>query len=812
MDAPCIIERKCSKHFPKPYCVETTIDEDGYANYRRRKNGETVTKAKTTLDNSFVVPYNRYLLLKYNAHINVEWCNRSRAIKYLFKYLNKGPDRATIVIQENLTQIENSSVEKIVEVDEIKNYLDCRYLSPCEAVWRMFSFDIHFSQPSVIKLSYHLPNQQAITDAKEWTPRKQRRCIGRIVYSNPASGERYYLRMLLNIVKGPQSFEDIRSVNGILHPTFKDACFEYGLINDDKKWTEAIDEATLWASGSQLRDLFVTILLFCNVSKPLKLWEQHWEALSDDILRKRRKLYNYPDLILTETQIKNYCLVEIEAILNKNGKSLADYPNLPQPDQSLLTHMDNRLIREELNYNLQEMRILHTTLHNSLTPEQLAIYEKVIAAVTQKKGGLFFLYGPGGTGKTFVYNTILTKLRSEKMIVLAVASSGIASLLLPGGRTAHSRFVIPLELMENSTCGIKQKTHLADLIQQARLIIWDEAPMIQKYAFEALDKTLRDILGAQDETNRTRLFGGMPILLGGDVRQILPVIPKGKRQEVLDIGDGNVPASTRDREDEATWIKITDEYIVESDTSPIDTIVDTIFPDFIANHQDEDYLRERAILTTRNDDADQINKRMFKKLQSQSITYQSSDEICKGSIDALEQHQAYPVEFLNKLNFTGIPPHKLKLKIGQPIMLLRNLYPSAGMCNGTRLIITDFQKFVIHARIITGSHIGNTVIIPRIVLTATQSKWPFVLQCIQFPVKPCYAMMINKSQGQSLELVGLYLPKPVFSHGQLYMAMSRVTHPDGLKIVMVNELYDGLQNHTRNVVYKETFTNLHPTT
>ncbi|XP_071727902.1 uncharacterized protein [Rutidosis leptorrhynchoides] len=476
------------------------------------------------------------------------------------------------------------------------------------------------------KISIHYVWNQ---DAKEWIPRKQRRCIGRIVYSNPASGERYYLRMLLNIVKGPQSFEDIRSVNGILHPTFKDACFAYGLINDDKEWTEAIDEATLWASGSQLRDLFVTILLFCNVSKPLKLWEQHWEALSDDILRKRRKLYNYPDLILTETQIKNYCLVEIEAILNKNGKSLADYPDLPQPDQSLLTHMDNRLIREELNYNLQEMRTLHTTLHNSLTPEQLAIYEKVIAAVTQKKGGLFFLYGPGGTGKTFVYNTILTKLRSEKMIVLAVASSGIASLLLPGGRTAHSRFVIPLELMENSTCGIKQKTHLADLIQQARLIILDEAPMTQKYAFEALDKTLRDILGAQDETNRTRLFGGMPILLGGDFRQILPVIPKGKRQEVvhacinrsnlwnhcqlhtltrimrvneyapdgaidtrkrlfnkwvLDIGDGNVPASTRDGEDEATWIKIPDEYIVESDTSPIDTIVDTIFSDFIANH------------------------------------------------------------------------------------------------------------------------------------------------------------------------------------------------------------------------------------
>ncbi|XP_071738718.1 uncharacterized protein [Rutidosis leptorrhynchoides] len=263
-DAPCMIDNQCSKHFPKPYYAETTIDEDGYANYRRRNNCVNVTKGKSTLDNSFVVPYNRYLLIRYNAHINVEWCNRSRAIKYLFKYLNKGPDRATIVIQENVLPTQNSSgiSEKIIDVDEIKNYLDCRYLSPCEAAWRLFSYDIHFSKPSIIKLSYHLPNQQSLTlhdsqhlsallqrpsiketmftqwfelnkqdpnarsltyskipkeyvwnnDAKEWAPRKLRPSIGRIVYSNPASGERYYLRMLLNIVKGARSFEELRTV------------------------------------------------------------------------------------------------------------------------------------------------------------------------------------------------------------------------------------------------------------------------------------------------------------------------------------------------------------------------------------------------------------------------------------------------------------------------------------------------------------------------------------------------------------------------------------------------------------------------
>ncbi|XP_071689360.1 uncharacterized protein [Rutidosis leptorrhynchoides] len=130
---------------------------------------------------------------------------------------------------------------------------------------------------------------------------------------------------------------------------------------------------------------------------------------------------------------------------------------------------------------------------------------------------------------------------------------------------------------------------------------------------------------------------------------------------VLEIGDGKVPALCQDGEDEPTWINILEEFIVKSEKPPIEAIVDTVFPYFIQRHRDKDYLRERAILTPRNDDADQINKHMFKKLESQTMTFQSSDEICKGSTDALDQQQSYPIEFLNKLNFPGVPPHKLKL-------------------------------------------------------------------------------------------------------------------------------------------------------
>jgi len=144
-------------------------------------------------------------------------------------------------------------------------------------------------------------------------------------------------------------------------------------------------------------------------------------------------------------------------------------------------------------------------------------------------GKLFFLYGPGGTGKTFVYKTIISKLRSEKRIVLPVASSGIAALLLPGGRTAHSRFKIPLNVTEDSICDIKKGTMLAELLIKTDLIIWNEASMSHRHTFETLDRTLRDL----DSLASEKPFGGKTILLGGDFRQILPVIPHGTRADTV---------------------------------------------------------------------------------------------------------------------------------------------------------------------------------------------------------------------------------------------------------------------------------------
>ncbi|OMO96481.1 DNA helicase PIF1, ATP-dependent [Corchorus olitorius] len=123
------------------------------------------------------------------------------------------------------------------------------------------------------------------------------------------------------------------------------------------------------------------------------------------------------------------------------------------------------------------------------------------------QGGVFFVYSHGGTGKTYLWITLISGIRSTGRIVLVMASSGIASLLLPNGRTAHSMFMKPLHIDDTSTCSILKRTELAALMEAASLIIWNEAPMINRNCFEALDKTLKDLLSDVSEDASKKPFG-----------------------------------------------------------------------------------------------------------------------------------------------------------------------------------------------------------------------------------------------------------------------------------------------------------------
>ncbi|XP_072076577.1 uncharacterized protein [Arachis hypogaea] len=218
---------------------------------------------------------------------------------------------------------------------------------------------------------------------------------------------------------------------------------------------------------------------------------------------------------MTDDELKNLRLIEIEKILNRNARSLRDYQSMPYPEMFDVRLFQNKLIEEELAYDTNELT--HTNLYTEqkMTHEKRLVFNEILNAVIIDSGGFYFLYGYGRCGKTFIWNGLSSAIRSRGKIVLNVAFSRIASLLLPGGRTAHSRFSIPITITNVSTCNIKHGSLNDELLIQSSLIIWDEAPMLNKMCFKALDRTLRDLMSVTDEHKTHQPFGGKVVVLGG---------------------------------------------------------------------------------------------------------------------------------------------------------------------------------------------------------------------------------------------------------------------------------------------------------
>jgi hypothetical protein len=207
--------------------------------------------------------------------------------------------------------------------------------------------------------------------------------------------------------------------------------------------------------------------------------------------------------------------------------------NLLIAQECILQHRNNEQHMNDIEEERKKYEENVLLMHMNENKEQLECVEEMIKCIKEYKEGkqsnresrLYFLEGAGGCGKTFVYSTLVHWCRSQNANVIAVASSGIASLLLPDGSTGHSRFKIPLEIRSDSMCNISRNSLLATQIRKTKLIIWDEAVMVHRYVYEALDRTLQDIMGD------TACFGGIPILLGGDWRQILPVVKRATKSD-----------------------------------------------------------------------------------------------------------------------------------------------------------------------------------------------------------------------------------------------------------------------------------------
>ncbi|XP_027103304.1 uncharacterized protein [Coffea arabica] len=264
---------------------------------------------------------------------------------------------------------------------------------------------------------------------------------------------------------------------------------------------------------------------------------------------------------------------------------------------------------------------------------------------------------------------------------------------------------------------------------------------------------------------------------------------------LLSLGNGTLPCFDDSRITLRHYLTIP----FVDDQSSLSVLITSVFPDLIAFGTHSLHILNRAILTTKNEFVHEINNLLITKFPGTEHKYVSYDE----TID--QSKQAEHKDFLHSLEPPSLPPHELILKVNSPIVLLRNLNPKEGLCYGTRLICLGFAPNVIHALIAVRNHIEKQVFIPKISLQCSDSNIYIVpFKKTQLSVRLCFAMTINKAQGQTLDFVGLYLKEPVFGHGQLYVALSRAKTANDVRVLVKpspDEQTDIVS--TRNIVYNE---------
>ena len=600
---------------------------------------------------------------------------------------------------------------------------------------------------------------------KEWIKRKahsEDTVIGRVHTVNPLAGETFYLRILLHSdhCRGRTSFADLKVLaNGRVCETYKETCRELGFLRDDMEWQRVLEESACTKLCPQIRELFVVILMFCQPANPRALFDEFWQTWIDDFEKKGKQ----KKIALDENQLKTMVLLDLEMRLQSFEKCLADF-GLPQPSADDLarveavTSTEPVVIREEKDYNSAQLTASLENLIPKFTEEQSVIFDTVLDAVRQRQSLWAFLDARGGCGKTFLLNAILAAVRILEeggCVALAMGTTGIAANLLKLGRTFHSRMKASLSPTEDSMLQISAQSDLAKLVRMARLLLIDESTMLDRYQLEALDRTLRDLMGQPDQP-----FGGKILLLAGDFRQCLPVVPGANRGgtvshsinksilwqhfKVLKLTQNMRVKASGDPELEAfdKWtlsignginssIPLPEAMVTEivpntktetkNEQSSMKKFCEVIFPDIKNNISKPNWLEGRTILAPTNKEVDAINDMVQDWLSQAGVRLSSAD-----TLENQEDSFRFNTEYLNTLRPNGFPQHSLKLKPGMPLMLMRNINPREGLCNGTRVVFERcIDNKLIQCKVVES---GRIVLIPRITFIPKLNEYPFEWQ------------------------------------------------------------------------------------
>ncbi|KAI7943612.1 hypothetical protein MJO28_011140 [Puccinia striiformis f. sp. tritici] len=849
--------------------------------YLRRNDGVSVSKHTSTFNNGNIVPFNKFLTLMFECHINVEVPVNTTAIKYLYKYITKGHDRAYMAM--------NGVDGKTVYADETEKFVDGRYISAPEAAWRLFKFPLSDRFPAVTRLNLHEENEQLVyfrgsqgaegqiasgsaatttltayfqlnrdnvvgadevsartllyeeipkyfywdKPSKSWRPRSRKEgAIGRMYSVAFTAGEKFYLRILLLHRAGCVSFLDLRTVDGVVADDYQGACNLLGLLVNDFLYEEVLREAATLRTGYQLTQFFALICVHSPPSDPSKLFNQHYLNFTDDTTRVSMDHRTSRQLKKKERRV--LALFRLEGLLESIGASLATASlKVTQKERELLSELHEEATITESLPTISNRLASNVPRFNK---SQKLFYNRIKRLLLNAKAEIFYLDGPGGTGKTFLLNTIIDYALTKAVPFISVASSGVAALLLKNGQTAHSAFKIPIDTAPNSECPIDEDTILATQLTASRLIIWDEIVTIHKNSIEAVDRTLMRLC------NSSEPFGGKVVIFSGDFRQILPVVKyneyppaekatirssplwqaitchkltenmrlaaalktnaasvnAGFAKALLLLGEG------RRQKGDSAVIPLRNLCLRQfSDQVQMNmALIDFVYPELESVHSGSEasaitYLNERCILAPHNVDVRRINEDITTRLPGSTFTLTSIDTPDPDGFNSL------PEECLNRLSPAGLPAHKIIVKVGMPIVVTRNMAIGKGVCNGSRLLLTAVQAGCLVGKLMAGPFAGNEVMLPRCKLQSKAGqKSGLSFYRHQFPIMPAYAMSINKSQGQTLGRVGVYLNSDVFSHGQLYVALSRVS--DVSNLLVVNPSFRlGVLNVVKKSIFKK---------
>ncbi|GKB45888.1 ARID DNA-binding domain-containing protein [Tanacetum coccineum] len=974
------------------------------------------------------------MLSLFNCHINVEVCSSIVPVKYAFKYVYKGHDKQVIHL---------SSDNAKPVINEIKRYQDAYYISPPEAMWRIYGFSLANMNPVVFPLQVHLPNQQQVrfVDDADLTQiiereRDKRSIIrlleyglyskktarGQLVSAHPAKGEQFCLRILLQHVPRPTGFYFLYTVNGVLYSTFQKAALVRGLIENDESLSLCLSEATLFSFSPTLRRLFATILTFYSLGDVRKLWDDHYEALSEDY-RYRTYLYNdllaevcsYGSVALATTssgaaannvpasmakrhaieavdctmqdiigdsrvfggkvmviggdfhQITRDCkkmlqrkIEEFEAFnsslpvnkymnyncfyCNQNGHIMKTCPTKIKNDAAHTQNISggimegNKINPTQFEFTSDKSKILcfkcrqYGHFANKCPPEKqdhpkvslkypefIHFQTKGIIKGTDKDSWDNFWYVSITSDKhltsdlkffsNFKEEFLVEKLEGQGNFLFTygmgevLIKDGSNGYLIPGVHFAPEITIniLSINLLKQQGLDIifeGDKCTIEYMFKNQQGQNMDEDKMRQRHNdylddyFESLNKEKTDkkeeIPRFMEDTNASEVHTFQEFVAFLNLIKNDDVISKG-----WDI--------YRERFDKVLkWFF--NHYLKRPLPGSIPPIIHGVpihlfdlyklidcMGGYLNVHFGQEFGALAEILGLTRSDGEEIKKCYINYLDvfiSYYKTARAPEHPIKGGEDSsLEEHQwnigekgaqiavekgkeklehfgikleeedskqqqiayygnsqitcykcqdfghyAFECPTKNKgkdqiknssykepstsrfseedshnTSISGLPQHKLLLKKGCPIMLLQNIDPANGLCNGTRMVCRSFDDNVIDAEITVGQHAGKRVFLPRIPLTPSKDEqFPFRFKRKQFPVRLSFAMTINKSQDQTIPNVGIYLPESVFSHGQLYAALSRGVSQSTTKIlVKLERKFNSHGVYTSNVVYRE---------